>query len=259
VNGALAGLVAITAPCAWVGVTSSAIIGLVGGLLVVPAVLFFDRIRVDDPVGALSVHLVNGIWGTLAVGLFADPDLLGYGDLGPLKGLFVGGTAEQLTKQLIGVGAVAGFTLVGSLIVWTVIKVVFGLRAHTQDEVVGLDVSEMGMEAYSGFQVSDPHEHVAPTAEPRAASVPPGGTKRFNVVVEGVPQGDLIKVWSSLCQPSQTPPPAEFRAVYPYLTTVQGNTFRFRGGTPEEIRGNLERLLQTRVNGHSVRVRVEKS
>jgi Amt family ammonium transporter len=150
VNGALAGLVAITAPCAFVSPVSSVIIGLVAGALVVFGVLFFDRLRIDDPVGALSVHLVNGIWGTLALGLFAVESAPG--KIGT-NGLFFGGGATLLGAQLLGVVAVGAFTIVGSLIVWFLLKVTVGLRVEPEDEARGLDLSEMGMEAYAGDSV----------------------------------------------------------------------------------------------------------
>jgi Amt family ammonium transporter len=156
VNGALAGLVAITAPCAWVTPVGAVIIGLIAGVLVVLSVLSFDRIRIDDPVGALSVHLVCGIWGTLAIGLFANPTALGYaaGDAGPLAGLFCGGGPTQLGHQFVGVIAVGAFTLIGSLIVWSILKAFGGIRVDSAEEHRGLDLSEMGMEAYAPDSVS---------------------------------------------------------------------------------------------------------
>jgi len=150
VNGALAGLVAITAPCAFVTPTASVIIGLVAGVLVVFSVLFFDRIRIDDPVGALSVHLANGIWGTLAIGLFATTEAPGGIDL---NGVFYGGDLTLLGYQAVGVLAVGALTFFGSLIVWFLIKITVGLRVDANAEMRGLDVSEMGMEAYSSDAV----------------------------------------------------------------------------------------------------------
>lgn len=146
VNGALAGLVAITAPCAFVSVESSVLIGAIGGILVVPAVLFFDKLKIDDPVGALSVHLVNGIWGTIAVGLFATNAAPGGGP----DGLFSGGGMTSLIAQLTGVVAVGAFTFAVSLVAWFAIKMVVGLRVTPEEELQGLDLSEMGMEAYAG-------------------------------------------------------------------------------------------------------------
>jgi Amt family ammonium transporter len=147
INGALAGLVAITAPCAFVGVGSSLIIGAIAGVLVVGSVLFFDRIKVDDPVGAISVHLVNGVFGTLCVGLFAQ-------DLVPKttgNGLFFGGGAGLLWAQLVGVVTVGIFVFVISSIVWLVLKAIIGIRVSEEEEIEGLDIGEHGITAYPDF------------------------------------------------------------------------------------------------------------
>jgi len=149
-NGSLAGLVAITAPCAFVSVPSSLIIGLVAGVLVVVSVLFFDRIKVDDPVGAISVHLVNGAFGTLALGLFAQDQFMP-GTTG--NGLFFGGGIKLFFAQLTGVVAVGGFVVISSLIFWGIIKATVGLRVSPEEEVEGLDVGEHGMTAYPDFQL----------------------------------------------------------------------------------------------------------
>ncbi len=154
INGALAGLVAITAPCAFVSPVSSIIIGAVAGVLVVESVLFFDRIKVDDPVGAISVHLVNGIWGTLSVGIFAQEtiwkDYLGW-SAGPRTGfLMPGGSFEQFRIQFIGVFWVGVYTFFASLLVWGLIKALVGLRVSAEEEIQGLDIGEHGMEAYPG-------------------------------------------------------------------------------------------------------------
>ena len=116
------------------------------------AVGFFDSIKIDDPVGATSVHLVCGIWGTLAVGLFANPNNATQGGVeGSIAGLFYGGGVGQLGLQIVGVLSVALFTVVMSTIFWLVIKAVFGLRVTAEEEMKGLDIGEHGMEAYSGF------------------------------------------------------------------------------------------------------------
>jgi ammonium transporter, Amt family len=150
-NGCLAGLVAITAPCAFVSVESSLIIGLISGVLVVVAVLGFDRLQLDDPVGALSVHLVNGVWGTLSIGLFAETAVAPV--TGPQNGLFFGGGFGQLGAQLAGVLGAGAYTLVISLIAWAVIKAAMGLRVSPEEEMEGLDAGEHGNVAYPDFQV----------------------------------------------------------------------------------------------------------
>jgi len=152
INGILAGLVGITAPCAWVNLGSAVIIGAIAGALVVFSVTFFDKIRIDDPVGALSVHLVCGLWGTLAVGLFAvggSPDGI-YAE-GPNAGLFFSGGIQPLFIQLAGALAVGGMTVLLSTIFWVALKATLGIRVTREEELEGLDIGEHGMEAYSGF------------------------------------------------------------------------------------------------------------
>ncbi|MGN1467932.1 MAG: ammonium transporter [Ruminococcus sp.] len=147
-NGSLAGLVAITAPCADVDALGSAIIGFVAGILVVVAVEFIDiKLKIDDPVGAIAVHGVNGIWGTLAVGLFAT----GQGQDG-ITGLFYGGGFEQLGIQCIGFLAIAAWTTVTMIITFQIIKHTVGLRASAEEETTGLDLTEHGLiSSYADF------------------------------------------------------------------------------------------------------------
>jgi Amt family ammonium transporter len=147
-NGVLAGLVAITCPCAWVSIPSSVLIGLVAGVLVVFSVIGIEKIlRVDDPVGAISVHGVCGAWGTLALGLFSE----GTGSASPLPGLFKGGDMSQLISQATGVIAVFAWAMVTGLILFGVIKATIGLRVSPEEEREGLDYGEHGNEAYHGF------------------------------------------------------------------------------------------------------------
>ncbi len=154
-NGCLAGLVAITAPCAFVTLASGAIIGLIAGILVVFAVIFFDKIKMDDPVGALAVHLANGVWGTLALGLFYNGKAQ-YGDgaiANTVAALDTGLTrGAQFVQQLKGVILVGAFTFVISLVVWYIIKAAFGgIRVSAEEETEGLDIGEHGNEAYPNF------------------------------------------------------------------------------------------------------------
>ncbi|MFT3786336.1 MAG: ammonium transporter [Tepidisphaeraceae bacterium] len=153
-NGCLAGLVAITAPCAVVTVGGAAIIGLLAGSIVVFAVLGFDKLKLDDPVGALSVHLVCGVFGTLCVGLFANKAVIeAYGMTAYcLPGLFSeGGSAAQLLTQLKGIVSVGLTVFPLSLASWYVLKVTIGARVSAPEEAEGLDIGEHGMEAYPGF------------------------------------------------------------------------------------------------------------
>jgi Amt family ammonium transporter len=148
INGVLSGLVAITASCAMVSYSLAILIGAIAGILVVFSVYCLDLIKIDDPVGAISVHLVNGIWGTLGVGLFANPVLMGNEDFS--GGLFITGNASQLGKQLLGIFTVGITTVTLSVIFWYLLKTIFGLRVTAEEELLGLDIGEHGMEAYSG-------------------------------------------------------------------------------------------------------------
>ncbi len=160
-NASLAGLVAITAPCDVTDAFGAIVIGAVAGLLVVFGVWFLDyKLRIDDPVGAVAVHCLNGIWGTIAVGLFATNTAPGYSIAdaagNELVGLFYGGGFELLGLQLIGFAAVAVWTAVTITLAFVIIKAVIGLRASEEEEIVGLDVMEHGLaSAYSGFSIMD--------------------------------------------------------------------------------------------------------
>jgi len=163
-NGALAGLVAVTAPCNNVTVVGAVAIGLIGGILVVAAVPFFDRRRIDDPVGALSVHLVNGVWGTLAVGLFSSS-----------TGLFYGHGFRQLGVQAIGVAGAGAFTVASAWLVFSGIRVAMGLRVTAQEEIEGLDIGEHGMEAYyltRSTTLTHPVEAAPQAVAPAVRTVP---------------------------------------------------------------------------------------
>ena len=160
-NASLAGLVAITAPCDVTNAFGAIVIGAVAGLLVVFGVWFLDyKLRIDDPVGAVAVHCLNGIWGTIAVGLFATDTAPGYSIANAsgeeLVGFFYGGGVELLGLQLLGVVSVAAWAAITITVVFIVIKAVIGLRASEEEEIIGLDATEHGLaSAYSGFSIMD--------------------------------------------------------------------------------------------------------
>lgn len=152
-NASLAGLVGITAPCDVTDAFGAVVIGLVSGLLVVFGVWLLDyKLHIDDPVGAVAVHCLNGIWGTLAVGLFATSSAPG----NEIDGLFYGGGFHQLWLQLLGIFSVAAWTVVTITIAFFAIKATIGLRVSEEEEIVGLDAVEHGIaSAYSGFSIMD--------------------------------------------------------------------------------------------------------
>ena len=132
-NGSLAGLVSITAGADVIAPMTAMFVGFLGGIIVVLAVIQFDKLKIDDPVGAISVHLVCGIWGTLAVGIFSKE--------------------FSFMSQLIGVGAYGIFCLFFAFLIFYAIKVIIGIRVSEQEEILGLDIGEHEMESYSGFQI----------------------------------------------------------------------------------------------------------
>ena len=162
-NASLAGLVAITAPCDVTDCTGAAIIGLVAGLLVIFGIWLLDHVlHIDDPVGAVGVHMMNGIWGTLAVGLFATDTAPGMAVAKIKNGLFYGGGVEQLILQLEGMGITILWTVVTITIVFFILKKTIGLRVKAEEEIIGLDRFEHGLEtAYAGFDISYSAEEMA--------------------------------------------------------------------------------------------------
>lgn len=209
-NAALAGLVAVTAPCDCISPVGAFFIGLVAGILVVFSVEFFDKVaKIDDPVGAVSVHMVNGIWGTIAVGLFST------GGNGVGLGLFYGGGLNQLLVQLAGIASVACYVLVVMFIIFKIIDKTVGLRVPAKVEIDGLDIHEHGLtSAYSGFAISDvsaleleanentdlgEDNYDKATAEQKAAAVKVTGRK---TIVDGVYDTGMHKV-SIICRLSR--------------------------------------------------------
>ncbi len=202
-NASLAGLVAITAPCDVTDVIGAIAIGAVAGLLVVFGVWLLDHVfHIDDPVGAVAVHCMNGIWGTLAVGLFATDAAPGYsianasGDI--LTGLFYGGGFELLKLQLIGFVSVAAWTAVTITITFFVIRGVAGLRADREEEIMGLDAAEHGLpSAYAGFAmlpeyIDEGNDPVVVSGDvPVAEAVP---VKKVPDFAEGTPKFTKIEI-----------------------------------------------------------------
>ncbi len=160
INGCLAGLVAVTGGCAYFTIEVSLLVGAIAGIIVVFAVMLFDRIKVDDPVGATSVHLCCGVLGTIFVGLFAKE---GVTTLSAKNGLFYGGGFKLLGAQLIGIVAVGAFVFATSCLVWYVLKVTIGIRVSREEEINGLDIGEHGNIAYPDFapivEATESYEH----------------------------------------------------------------------------------------------------
>ena len=261
-NGMLGGLVAIAAPCAFVAPWAALLIGAMAGVLTVWFIFFLERRGIDDPVGVISVHGVSGFWGVLALGLFADGTFAngmnslpaGHG----VTGLFYG-DGKQLACQCVMAGACLAWAFIAGGIGFQLVGKLFGPnRVPREVELAGLDIPEVGVPAYPEFFNPLPAA-TGFVAEPRPATSPSvtTGQRRFSIVIEGIDATSLINTWSSLCQVGAAPPPPEFTEVYPFVTTVTGNRFRFSGGDPVKIKENLSRLFQSKLASAPISAKVE--
>jgi ammonium transporter len=250
-SGIVAGLVAVTPASGFVYPWGGLVIGLIAGVVCYGSVCLKPRLGYDDSLDAFGVHGVGGFLGAVLTGVFC------YKTINPAgaDGLVASKTFEQVTIQVIAAGVSVAMAFLVSLVLVKAVDLMLGFVTDDVSETEGLDRTEHGE---VGFDLGAAMElaPAASAAEPRPAVVPPDGGRRFNVVVDGVKNGDLIHVWSNLCQPHDSPSP-EFKAIYPFVTTVQGNRFRFRGGDPQAIRDNLQRLLQDRFKGQAVRARLD--
>src|SRR5262249_32543913 len=211
----------------------------ISGVVCYASVCLKPLFKYDDSLDAFGVHGVGGFLGAVLTGVFCFKFVNDAGADG-----LVAGNAGQVMVQLIASLAAAVFAFTLSLVLVKGVDVACGFTTDDESETLGLDRTE---HAEAGFDFSPAMESapVRAETEPRPASIPPDGAKRFNVVVEGAPSTDLMHVWSDLCRPGPAAP--EFKAVYPYLTTVQGNRFAFRGGDSADIKDNLQRLFQKRL------------
>ncbi len=241
-SGIVAGLVAVTPASGFVYPWGGLAIGLIAGVVCYGSVWLKPKFGYDDSLDAFGVHGVGGFLGAILTGVFCYKAVNEAGDNGLLAG-----RAVQVGIQFVAAAASAVFALGMSFILVKVIDQLMGFTVDAKEETEGLDRIEHGE---VGFDLGLALESVPeiPAHEPRAALVPPNGQKRFTVVVEGADTAELKKTWSELCGASSAPPPPEFQAVYPYMTTVQGNRFRFRGGDSKVMSDNMRRLLQDRLS-----------
>jgi ammonium transporter, Amt family len=258
-SGIVAGLVAVTPASGFVTPPGAIVIGLLAGVVCYGAVCLKPKLKYDDSLDAFGVHGIGGFLGAILTGVFASAALYKAGSGSDIPTDLL--TKEPISRlgqiwvQLVAAATAAAFSFVATFVLVKLIDVTIGFSLPAKAEVEGLDQSIHGE---AGFDLNPVEEMLAGAEfEPRAASVPPEGKRRFTVVVEGPKNGDLVHAWSQLCQPGKGPPPADFAAVYPFVTTVQGNRFRFRGGDPSMLRESLERLFRDRLDGASVKTYVE--
>ena len=250
-SGIVAGLVAVTPAAGFVLPCGGLAIGAISGVVCYLVVCWKPKFGYDDSLDAFGVHGVGGFLGAVLTGVFCYKwnwiDNVGQ------DGMIVSGDLKQVKIQLIAAVGSAVLAFVVSAILIKVIDVVIGFMVTPEEETQGLDQVEHGE---AGFDFGYGYE-TAPaisSALPKSAIVPPVGSK-FQVIVEGAKESDLIKVWSDLCQPSATSAP-EFKAVYPFVTTVQGNRFKFRGGDQNAMKENLKKLFEKSLKC-SLQVKIE--
>lgn len=257
-SGVVAGLVAVTPASGYVSPLSALLIGLIAGAVCYGMVCLKPFFKYDDSLDAFGVHGVGGFLGALLTGVLASAALYNAGagkEAGSEVGKLAEGISAQFTTQLIAACVSAAYAFVVSFVLVKGIDLTLGFCVDAATESEGLDRSQHGE---IGFDLGLALESIPlPSEEPRAAMVPPNGLKRFTVVVEGADSGDLIKTWAGLCQMSAQPVAEEFKEIYPFLTTVQGNRFRFRGGVPTVMKDNLQKLFEHRLRGQAIRAHVE--
>jgi Amt family ammonium transporter len=267
ISGAVAGLVVITPASGYTTPMYAIIMGLIGGVVCAIASTWLKhRLGYDDSLDAFGVHGTGGTIGALLTGVFAVaainlPPAYQAGKLGLLEG-----NGAIMVNQIIATVITWALAAIASIVLLKIVDAAMGLRVDAEDENLGLDLSQHGEagytfeEAVAGAMVHTEHGQphvVEPMPEPRAATEPPDGQRRFTVVIDGSTDGELIAAWSELCQVHPEGPTPEFRAVYPHVTTVKGNRFRFRGGDATSMKDNLVKLFQRATANPSLTAHVE--
>ncbi|WP_246173730.1 ammonium transporter [Limnoglobus roseus] len=263
-SGLVAGLVAITPASGFVYPAGALAIGLIAGVVCYWAVAAKGMLGYDDSLDAFGVHGVGGFLGAILTAFFVSLPLWSYGAEMPF-GAFPGKTivegtnvsydkSSQIMWQIKAACLSAVYAFVVTSILVLIIDKTIGFTVSEKDEAMGLDLSQHGE---TGLDL-EPDMDGSTNVQPKSAAMPPanGGGKRFGVTVGGASAPQLMAVWSKLCQTGEHPPSKEFRAVYPYVTTVSGTTFRFRGGDPVVMKAALQKLFAETLGG-SVTTTVE--
>jgi ammonium transporter len=245
-SGLVAGLVAITPASGFVYPLGALAIGALAGAVCYVAVSLKPLLKYDDSLDAFGVHGIGGFLGAILTGVFAVRNLYT-----PVEG-----GLPLLTVQFLAAGVAVVFAFFGSLILVYLIDKTMGFCLDVADETEGLNLSQHGE---VGFDMGGAGETVpeTPHVEPRPATKPTNGVRRFTVVVDGPTPAELMQIWTGLCQAGPLPPPPEFKDIYHFVTTVQGNRFRFRGGDPVVLSASLERLFANRLPGKKVRAELQ--
>jgi ammonium transporter len=257
-SGIVAGLVAVTPASGFVYAWGGLIIGLIAGVVCYLSVTLKPLFKYDDSLDAFGVHGVGGFLGAVLTGFFSSKVVNPIGFDSFFVGSMVNGKYEtnagQVWIQFFAAAVSAVVAFVFSLVIVKVVDLLFGFVTDEKSEIDGLDRTEHGETGFD-FGLTSEAAATGLTAEPRSASAPPPHGKRFQVALEGAPEDKVLQVWAEMCQPNTHIAP-EFKAVYPYVTTVQGNRFQFRGGDQNTMKDNLQRLFQGKLN-MPVKARIE--
>ncbi len=251
-SGLVAGLVGVTPASGYVTPLGALAIGVLAGAACYAAVNLKPVLRYDDSLDAFGIHGIGGFLGAVLTGVFCSAALFKAGSGNDLPEAI----GPRILVQLLAAAVAGAYAFGLTCVLIKGIDRAWGFCLDEQAESEGLDRSEHGE---VGFDLGPALEFASERTPhpPRSATAPPNGQKRFTVVVEGAGSAELIHAWSALCQAGAEPPAPEFRTVYPFLTTVQGNRFRFRGGDAQIMQKNLERLFQHQLTGRAVHTRVE--
>jgi ammonium transporter, Amt family len=260
-SGLVAGLVAITPASGFVAPSGALIIGILAGVICYWAVALKSKLGYDDSLDAFGIHGIGGVVGAVLTGVFVSIPLWCYG-AGVPEEKFIGVLTDkkwdmmgQLYIQCKAVVIAAVYAFVVTSILVLLIDKTIGFTTNSKDEAQGLDLSQHGE---VGVDVG-PDVDGGTLVEPKSAAAPPTtqNGKRFSVTVAGPSEQQLMTIWSKLCQTGENPPSKEFRAVYPYITTVTGNKFRFRGGDPVVMKAALQKLFNEALGTTNITTSVE--
>lgn len=257
-SGVVAGLVAITPASGFVAPTGALVIGLISGIACYWAVAAKTKLGYDDTLDAFGIHGVGGFIGAILTGVFCSVALWRYGTGGGVEdfpGVMADGMLAQLKVQVIAALAAGAYAFIMTVVLVFAIEKTIGFSVEAKDEGAGLDLSQHGE---VGMDLG-PDVDAGAVVEPKSAMAPPlnGHGRRFTVVVEGPAVHQLMSAWSNMCQAGPTPPAKEFTAIYPYVTTISGNKFRFRGGDPVLLKDQLKSLFENALEGTPVQTHVE--
>jgi ammonium transporter len=248
-TGLVAGLVAVTPASGFVPPWGALLVGIAASAVCYVMVTLKPKFKYDDSLDAFGVHGIGGFLGAVLTGVFVSAALYKAGagsDLPDVSPILKGDRVGQILVQFAAAAVAVAFAFVGTAVLVKVIDLTFGFCLSPQAEDSGLDQAVHGEVAFD-FGMATESVGVVGPAEPRPAKAPPKGGHRYSVVVEGSNNGELMRTWSDLCKITPEPPSAEFSAVYPYVTTVSGNRFRFVGGDPQRVSQSLETLFGKRM------------